>query len=334
MRYDWAVRQTMAVAGARGEGNRVVYGNLSIFSGNANPLLTQAICDHLAVPLGQAEVKQFSNENIFVRIKQTVREQDVFVVQSLSSPVNHSIMELLILIDALKLASAARITAVVPYYAYGRTDKKDQPRVPITGRLLADLIAVAGANRVLTMDLHAGQIQGFFSIPVDELSALRFLSDYFLSKQLSDTVVVSPDLGSAKRARNFAERIQAPLALIEKRRAEGRLESLNVIGDVRGKRAIIVDDEIDTAGSVVSTISVLEQQGATEFYACCTHPILSGPAVQRLRESKLTELVATDSVPIPEHKRLPIMTILSVAPLFGEAIRRIHTGGSIGQLFR
>ena len=312
-----------------------MYGNLSIFTGNAHPLLTQAVCDHLAVPLGQAEVFQFSNENIFVRIQQTVREQDVFIVQPLSSPVNQSIMELLIMIDALKRASAARITAVVPYYAYGRTDKKDQPRVPISARLVADMIAVAGANRVLTMDLHAGQIQGFFSVPVDELSALRLLSDYFLSKQLPDTVVVAPDLGSAKRARNFAERIQAPLALIEKRRSsEGSLESLNVIGDVKGKRAIIVDDEIDTAASVMSTISVLESQGATEFYACCTHPILSGSAVQRLRESNLTEFVATDSVPIPEHKRLPIMTVLSVAPLLGEAIRRIHTGGSIGQLFR
>ncbi len=311
-----------------------LYGNLSIFTGNANPLLAQAICDHLAVPLGQAEVMQFANENIFVRIKQTVREQDVFVVQSLSTPVNQSVMELLIMIDALKRASAARITAVVPYYAYGRTDKKDQPRVPITARLVADLVAVAGANRVLTMDLHAGQIQGFFSIPVDELSALRILSDYFLAKQLSDPVVVSPDFGNAKRARNFAERIQAPLALIEKRRSEGQLESLNVIGEVKGKKAIIVDDEVDTAGSVMSTIGVLEQRGAIEFYACCTHPILAGSAVQRLRESKLTEFVSTDSVPIPESKRLPIMTTLSVAPLFGEAIRRIHTGGSIGQLFR
>ncbi|MHB1133060.1 MAG: ribose-phosphate diphosphokinase [Chloroflexota bacterium] len=311
-----------------------MYGNLSIFTGNANPRLAQLVCDHLGVPLGQAEVQQFSNENIFVRIKQTVREQDVFVIQPLSAPVNQSIMELLIMMDALKRASAARITAVVPYYAYGRTDKKDQPRVPITARLLADLIAVAGANRVLTMDLHAGQIQGFFSVPVDELSALRILSDYFLAKQLRDAVVVAPDFGSAKRARNFAERIQAPLAIIEKRRSEGKLESLNVIGDVKGKRAIMVDDEIDTASSVMSTIEVLEQRGAIEFYACCTHPILSGPAVQRLRESRLTEFVSTDSVPISDQKRLPIMTTLGVAPLFGEAIRRIHTGGSIGQLFR
>ena len=313
-----------------------MYGNLSIFTGNANPALARAICVHLGVPLGQAEVFEFSNENIFVRIKETVREQDVFVVQPFTTPVNRSIMELLIMIDALKRASAARITAVVPYYAYGRTDKKDQPRVPITARLLADLITVAGANRILTMDLHAGQIQGFFGIPVDELSALRLLADYFAAKQLKDVVVVSPDLGSAKKARNFAERIQAPLAVIEKRRTldGGKTEALNVIGEVAGRQAIIVDDEIDTAGSMVRTISALQARGVTTFYASCTHPILSGPAVQRLRESNLTEVVATDSVPIPPEKKLPMMTQLSVAPLFGEAIRRIHTGGSVGQLFR
>ncbi len=311
-----------------------MYGSLSIFTGNANPALAKAICDHLGVHLGLAEVFEFSNENIFVRIKETVREQDVFVVQPFASPVNRSIMELLIMIDALKRASAARITAVVPYYAYGRTDKKDQPRVPITARLLADMLTVAGANRVLTMDLHAGQIQGFFSVPVDELSALKLLSDYIASKNLKDIVVVSPDLGSAKKARNFAERLDAPLAVIEKRRVERSTDVLNVIGDVQGKRAIIVDDEIDTAGSVVNTVNVLAARGAIEFYACCTHPVLSGPAVQRLRESRLTEFVATDSLPIPPHKWLPNMTQLSVAPLFGDAIRRIHTGGSVGQLFR
>ncbi|MHB1005628.1 MAG: ribose-phosphate diphosphokinase [Chloroflexota bacterium] len=311
-----------------------MYGNLSIFTGNANPALARAICEHLHVPLGQADVFEFSNENIFVRIKETVREQDVFVIQSLTSPVNRSIMELLIMIDALKRASAARITAVVPYYAYGRTDKKDQPRVPITGRLLADLITAAGANRVLTMDLHAGQIQGFFSVPVDELSALRILSDYFAEKQLTDVVVISPDLGSAKKARNFAENIGAPLAIIEKRRMERQIEARNVIGEVNGRRAIIVDDEIDTAGSVTKTIAALAERGVTEFYACCTHPILSGPAIERLAESALTEFVTTDTVPIPPSKWLPIMRQLSVASLFGEAIRRIHTGGSVGQLFR
>ncbi|MHB1414208.1 MAG: ribose-phosphate diphosphokinase [Chloroflexota bacterium] len=311
-----------------------MYGNLSIFTGNANPELAKEICDHLKVPLGQAQVMEFSNENIFIRIKETVREQDVFVVQSLSTPVNHSIMELLIMIDALKRASAARITAVVPYYAYGRTDKKDQPRVPITARLLADIITAAGANRVLTMDLHAGQIQGFFSIPVDELSALRLLTDYFIAKQLGDIVVVSPDLGSAKKARNFAEHLHAPLAIVEKRRMAAETDVLNVIGNVDNRKVIIVDDEIDTAGSAMSAITALQAMGATEFYTCCTHPILSGPAIERLREAPIKEFVATNTVPLPAHKRLGNMTILSVAPLLGEAIRRIHTGGSVGQLFR
>lgn len=311
-----------------------MYGNLSVFTGNANPALAKAICDYLEFPLGKAEVFEFSNENIFVRLNQPVREQDVFVVQSLTSPVNRSVMELLIMIDALKRASAARITAVTPYYAYGRTDKKDQPRVPITARLLADLITVAGANRVLTMDLHAGQIQGFFGIPVDELTAIDILTDYFLAKNLKNPVVVSPDLGSAKKARNFAEVLHAPLAIIEKRRIGAQTDAMNVIGDVEGKTAVIVDDEIDTAGSVISTIAALKERGAKEFYAACSHPVLSGPAVQRLRESPLTEFVTTDTVPIPPEKRLPNMTILSVAPLFGEAIRRIHQGGSIGELFR
>jgi ribose-phosphate pyrophosphokinase len=311
-----------------------VYGNLSIFTGNANPPLAKAICDHLGVPLGQAEVFEFTNENIFVRIKDTVREQDVFVVQPFTSPVNRSIMELLIMIDALKRASAARITAVVPYYAYGRTDKKDQPRVPITARLLADLIETAGANRVLTMDLHAGQIQGFFSVPVDELSALRILTDYFEAKHLRDAVVVSPDLGSAKKARNFADVLGAPLAIIEKRRMERQTDAMNVIGDVTGRRAILIDDEVDTGGSVIKTISALAERGVTEFYAACTHPVLSGPAIERLRESPITEFVTTDTIPISEGKWLPMMRVLSVASLFGEAIRRIHTGGSVGQLFR
>lgn len=311
-----------------------MYGSMSIFTGNANRKLATDICDYLGVTLGHAEVFEFTNENIFVRIQDTVREQDVFVVQSLGTSVNRSIMELLIMVDALKRASAARITAVLPYYAYGRTDKKDQPRVPITARLLADLIQAAGANRILTMDLHAGQIQGFFSVPVDELSALNLLTGYFTAKQLTDVVVVSPDLGSAKKARNFAEHIGAPLAVIEKRRVERQTDAMNVIGEVHGRRAIIIDDEVDTAGSVVKTIAALRERGVTEFYAGCTHPILSGPAVERLGQSPLAEFVTTDTVPIPEHKWLPNMHLLSVAPLFGEAIRRIHTGGSVGELFR
>ncbi|MBI2953691.1 MAG: ribose-phosphate pyrophosphokinase [Chloroflexi bacterium] len=308
-----------------------------LFTGNANRPLAEAISLHLGIPLGVADVTEFSNENIFVRIKEVVREQDIFVIQSLCSPVNTSIMELLIMMDALKRASAARITAVVPYYAYGRTDKKDQPRVPITARLLADMITVAGANRLLTMDLHAGQIQGFFSIPVDELTALRMLSDYFgQSRYLDDLVVVAPDLGAAKRARNFAEKLHVPMAVIEKRRDPFgvRTVALSIIGDVTRKRAIIVDDEIDTAGSVVQAAELLERMGAREVYATCTHAVLSGPAVERLRASNIKEVVVTDTIPVPEHKRLPKITIRSVAPLFAEAIERIHSGGSVGALFR
>ncbi|HLZ10713.1 MAG TPA: ribose-phosphate diphosphokinase, partial [Chloroflexota bacterium] len=258
--------------------------HISLFTGNANPRLAEAICLELGIPLGKAEVFQFSNENIFVKLIDSVRERDVYVVQSFSSPVNVSIMELLIMIDALKRASAARITAVIPYYAYGRTDKKDQPRVPITARLLADLLTVAGAQRVLAMNLHAGQIQGFFNIPVDEISALRPLSRYFVDKKLSDWVVVAPDLGAAKKARNFAERIGANLAVIEKRRFanEGSSEILNVIGEVANRRAIIFDDEVDTAGSIVGAAKVLQEQGTAEIYAACTHGVLSGPAIDRL----------------------------------------------------
>ncbi|MGH2458392.1 MAG: ribose-phosphate diphosphokinase [Chloroflexota bacterium] len=312
-----------------------MYTQLSVFTGNANPLLAAAISLELSVPLGKAEVFQFSNENIFVKIDDTVRERDVYVIQSFTSPVNTSILELLIMIDALKRASAGRITAVIPYFAYGRTDKKDQPRVPITARLLADIISVAGANRVLTMNLHAGQIQGFFDIPVDELSALGLLSRHFEEKNLGDWVVVAPDLGAAKKARNFGERIGASLAVIEKRRVAnaGASEVLNVIGDVAGRRAIIFDDEIDTAGSVIGATQVLEQAGVQEIYAACTHGVLSGPSIERLRDAPIREVVMTDTVPLPPEKHLPKITVLSVAPLFAEAIHRIHQGVSVGALF-
>jgi len=313
-----------------------VYSQLSIFTGNANPRLAEEICAELGVPLGQAEVFQFSNENIFVKILDRVREHDVYVVQSFSSPVNVSIMELLIMLDALKRASAARITAVIPYYAYGRTDKKDQPRVPITARLLADLVTKAGANRVLSMSLHAPQIQGFFDIPVDELTAIPILSRYFADKPLEDWVVVAPDLGAAKRARNFAQRIGASLAVIEKRRLGNieKSEVLNVIGDVRGRRAIIFDDEIDTAGSVTAAARVIAAAGALEVYAACTHGVLSGPAIERLQASSIRELVIANTIPLPPQKQIPKITVLSVAPLFADAIHRIHTGGSVGALFR
>ncbi|MBI2322753.1 MAG: ribose-phosphate pyrophosphokinase [Chloroflexi bacterium] len=312
-----------------------MWGTLSVFSGNANRQLAEAICRYLRIPLGRADVFEFSNENIFVKINDVVREQDVFVIQPTCSPVNRSILELLIMIDALKRASAARITAVVPYYGYGRTDKKDQPRVPITARLIADLITVSGANRVLTVDLHAGQIQGFFSIPVDELTAAHLFIDYFRDKRLRDAVVVAPDLGAAKRARNFAVAIGVPLAIIEKRRMVngGEAEALNVIGEVEGRQAIIFDDEIDTAGSLIQAVQALKERGVGEVYACCTHPVLSGPAIERLRGVPVRELVVTDTIPLPPHKQLPTITVLALAPLLGEAIRRIHAGESIGALF-
>src|SRR5207342_107148 len=305
-----------------------------LYTGNANRDLARKIGLYLDVPLGQCEVFEFANENIFVKILDNVREHDVYLVQPTCRPVQKSIMELLIMIDAFKRASAGRITAVIPYYAYGRSDKKDQPRVPITARLIADMITVAGADRVLTMDLHQGQIQGFFNIPVDELTAVHILSNYFRTKHLEDLVVVT-DLGFAKRARTFAELLDAPLAIIEKRRVGNldRAELMNVIGDVRGKRAIIVDDEIDTAGTLVEITRALEREGVTEIYACATHGVLSDPAIDRIAASNLIEVVLTDSVPLPERKRLGKITTLSVAPLIGEAIRRIHRGESVGALF-
>jgi ribose-phosphate pyrophosphokinase len=305
-----------------------------IYHGNSNPDLARKICRYLGSEPGKAEVFQFANENIFVRILDNVREKDVFLVQPTCHPVNQSIMELLIMIDAFKRASAGRITAVVPFYAYGRSDKKDQPRVPITARLIADMITVAGADRVLAMDLHQGQIQGFFNIPVDELTAVHILSNYFKHKHLEDLVVVT-DLGFAKRARTFAELLEAPLAVIEKRRIGNldRAELMNVIGDVRGRRAIIVDDEIDTGGTLTEIVRALEREDVSEIYACATHGVLSGPAVDKIRDSSVRELVLTDTVPLPALKRLPKITTLSVAPLIGEAIKRIHRGESVGALF-
>ena len=313
-----------------------MYGDLSLFTGSAHPALARAVCQYLGVDLGKAEVFQFSNENIFVKINQNVREQDVFVIQPTYPDVNRSVMELLIMLDALKRASASRVTAVIPYFAYGRSDKKDQPRVPITARLIADMIQIAGADRVLTLDLHAGQVQGFFKIPVDELTAVYLLSEYFRQLDLLEPVVVSADIGFAKKARNFAELVRAPLAIVEKRRSNntGTAETLQLIGDVRGKSAIIVDDEIDTASSIVGAVELLEEQGAKRIYTSCVHPILSGPAVERLHGSSIIELVTTDTVKLSEEKRsLPNLRQLTVAMLIGEAISRIHTGTSVGALF-
>jgi len=313
-----------------------LYDQLTIFSGTANPDLAAEICRYIDLPLGRVEILKFSNENIFVRIGESVRENDVFVVQSLGSNVSDSIMELLILIDTLRRSSSGRITAVLPYYAYGRTDKKDQPRVPITARLLADMITVAGADRVLTIDLHAGQIQGFFNIPVDEMSAFPILSNYFIEKRLKNPVVVSPDLGNTKRARNFAEAIDASLAVIEKRRIgnDDKSEVLNLIGTVQGSPAILVDDEIDTGGSIVQAARVCIENGATEVYACCTHGILSGPAIERLQASPIREVVVTNTVAIPPEKRISKLTVLSLGMLIGETIQRIHTGASVALTYR
>jgi ribose-phosphate pyrophosphokinase len=308
---------------------------LKVFTGNTHPALARSICDYLGTPLGRMEVFEFSNENLFVRIMENVRGRDVFLVQPISSPVHKSLMELLIMIDATKRASAQRITAVVPYYGYARTDKKDQPRVPITARLVADLITVAGASRVLTLDLHAGQIQGFFNIPVDELTALYILGHYFEEKKLEDLVVVATDIGISKRARDMSLRLNASLAIIEKRRLGNtdKLETLQIIGNVNGKRAILFDDEIDTGGSLTAAANTLAEEGAKEIYACCTHPILSGSAVEKLAKSPIKEVVVTDSVPVPESKRIPKLTVLSLASLIGEAIHRIHADLSIGAMF-
>jgi ribose-phosphate pyrophosphokinase len=287
------------------------------------------------VPLGKAEVLKFSNENIFPKINQNVREHDVFIIQPTFPNVSDSILELLIMIDALKRASASRITAVIPYFSYGRSDKKDQPRVPITARLIADMLQTAGASRLLTVDLHAGQVQGFFNVPVDELTAMFLLCDYIRGMELIDPVVVAGDLGFAKRARNFADAIGTSVAFVEKRRRgnDSSSETLGVIGDVRGKTAIVIDDEIDTGGSITNAAEIVMREGARAVYAACTHVLLTGPAVAKLRRSPIKELIATDTVCLNPDKQLPNMTTLSVSPLLGEAISRIHTGESVGALF-
>ncbi|MBA3688704.1 MAG: ribose-phosphate pyrophosphokinase [Chloroflexi bacterium] len=313
---------------------RVYADEFSIYAGNANRPLAEQICRYLRTELGKAEVFKFANDNIFVRVMENVREQDVFLVQPTSRPVNDSVMELLIMIDAFKRASAGRITAVMPYYAYGRSDKKDQPRVPITARLVADMLTVAGADRVLTMDLHQGQIQGFFSIPVDELTAVNILSRYIRDKNLDDIVVVS-ELGFAKKARNFAEILEAPLAIVEKRRVgnEDKTELMNIIGEVSGKTAVIIDDEIDTAGSLLEAVASLVSEGAVAIYSCATHGVFSNSSLELIEASPLTEVIVTDTIPLPADANRDKVTVLSIAPLFGEAIKRIHRGESVGALF-
>ena len=307
--------------------------NLNVFTGNAHPKLAGDICGYLGMTLGKCDVSKFSNDNTFVRIMENVRERDVFLVQPSAVPVDQNLMELLIMIDAAKRASAGRITAVVPFYPYGRSDKKDQPRVPITARLVANLITTAGADRLLTIDLHAGQIQGFFNIPVDELTAVRLLSRYFQDKGLDDIVVVAPDVGGTRLAREFADHLNAPIAIVEKQRFgnEDRSEARNLIGDVEGRPALIVDDEIVTAGTVVNTMEVLRARGAEAVYCAGTHAVFCDGAADRL--SCLDEVVVTDTLSLTDEQRFDNLTVLSVASLLGEAIHRIHSGLSVGAMF-
>ena len=308
-----------------------------VFAGNAHPELARAVCDYLGLGLGKANVFEFANGNSFVQLLENIRERDVFLIQPGASPVNHHVVELLIMIDAARRASAGRITAVAPYFAYGRSDKKDQPRVPITARLFADLIQTAGADRMLTMDLHAGQIQGFFHIPTDELTALGLLTRHFAERGFngSNGVVVSPDLGSAKRARSAAALLDAPLAVAEKRRTgnDDCTEALQLIGDVRGREALIIDDEIDTAGTVCEVAQLLLDEGVERVYAAATHGLFSGPALARLEASPIRSVVTTDTVPKPAGCASSRFETVSIAPLLGEAIRRIHEGESVGALF-
>jgi ribose-phosphate pyrophosphokinase len=308
---------------------------LKLFSGSANPVLAHAICGYLGIRLGEATVSSFIDGEVRVKIEENVRGSDVFVAQSCCAPVNDSIMELLIMIDALKRSSANRITAVIPYFGYGRQDRKDQPRVPISAKLVADLITTAGTDRVLTMDLHAGQIQGFFNIPVDHLYALPVMMDYITKRKLQDLVVVSPDAGGVERARAFAKRLQVNLAIIDKRReGPNQAQVMNIIGDVQGKSALLLDDMIDTGGTIVQGAQACFDKGAREVWAGCTHPVLSGPALERLQNSCLAQVVVTDTIPLRgKEAKCPKLSVLSVAPLLGEAIRRIHEDESVSSLF-
>ncbi|MCA9994370.1 MAG: ribose-phosphate diphosphokinase [Anaerolineales bacterium] len=311
-----------------------MYGDIKLFAGSGCPELAQRIAEYVQIPLSGWDIQDFPNENLFVRLHGSVRGQDVYIIQSHSRPVHRNIMELLIAIDCLKRDSAGRITVVVPYMAYAQSDKKDQPRVPITARLLADMIEVAGADRWMTIDLHADQIQGFYKIPGDSLTAFHIMIEYFRQKQL-DAVVVTPDLGFAKKGRNYAAELDLPLAFVEKRRVgnSGQRQALSLIGSVEGKDVIIVDDLVDTAGSIREAVELVKASGANDVYVSFTHPVLSDPATERLRQLPIKEIVTTDTIPIPPEKMLPNITILSVADLLGEVIVRSHEGRSVGELF-
>jgi len=307
---------------------------LKLLSGNANRSLAEEIGQYLRVPLADADVDRFSDGEVFVQINENVRGADVFLVQPTCPPVNDTLMELLVMIDALKRASAGRITAVLPYYGYGRQDRKVQSRVPITAKLVADLLTAAGVDRVVALDLHAGQIQGFFNIPVDHLFAAPVIIDYLGKKDLQDPVIVSPDAGGVERARAIAKRLRAGLAIIDKRRDGPNVAVfMYLIGDVKNKEAVIIDDMIDTAGTLVQAVQALHREGARRIIGCGVHAVLSGPAVERIRASEIEEVVVTNSIPVPDAKRAARVTVLSVAPLLGEAIRRIHSEESVSTLF-
>ena len=307
---------------------------LILFSGNANRKLAQEIAEYLGMPLGLAEVSQFSDGEVFVQLNENVRGADVFVIQPTCPPVDHHLMELLVMVDAVRRASAQRITAVIPYFGYARQDRKVQPRVPVSAKLVADLITVSGAHRVLTMDLHAGQIQGFFNIPVDHLFALPVLLRYFQERERHEGVVVAPDAGGVERARAFAKRLGTSLAFIDKRR-EGPNEAkvMHIVGDVKDRDVIIVDDMIDTAGTITQAVTALWEAGARRIYASCTHAVLSGAAIERIESSGLEEVVVTNTIPLDERRSCKKLTLLSVAPLLGEAIDRIHRETSVSSLF-
>ena len=307
---------------------------LGLFSGRANPELANKIAKHIGVPLGKMELSSFSDKEMYVRINENIRGKDVFLIQPTNPPANENLMELLIMIDAFQRASARRITAVISYYGYGRQDRKDEPRVPITAKLVANLVTTAGADRVLTIDLHAAQIQGFFDIKVDHLFAAPVFIDYLLRKNLKNLVILSPDMGGIRRARAYANRLGASLAVIDKRRTgANKAEVLNVVGKVKGKQILIVDDMIDTGGTLIAAVRALIKKGVQEIYVSATHPILSGSAYEMIESSSLKELVVTDTIPLKQEKAKTKIKVLSVAPLLGEAIRRIHENKSVSSLF-
>jgi ribose-phosphate pyrophosphokinase len=309
-------------------------GGVKVFTGNANRDLVKKICSELNIQLGNCEVTHFSDGEINVNIGETVRGCDVYIIQPTNSPVNDNLMELLILIDAVKRASAGRINAVIPYYGYARQDRKTKAREPITAKLVANLITTAGADRVVSMDLHAGQIQGYFDIPVDHLSSIPLLANYFKKIIDEDTVIVSPDLGGVTRARAFANILDLPIAIIEKRRPKANVsEVMNVIGEIEGKNVILVDDIIDTAGTIVKAASVLKSFGAKKVYGCATHGVLSGPALDRIHNSELEKFVITDTIPLSDEAKIDKIEVVSVAPLFAEAIKRINSNESVSIIF-